>query len=109
VDAARITLNAEAVDAVAVSQRVRDLARKAGVRLTMKALRRGFGCRYAGKVAAHVLQRLMQHANIKTTMDYYANIDDAVEAAVLGDQRNSLCTSRESPVGTSARVLDVKR
>jgi integrase len=70
-----------------VSQRVADLARKAGVKLTMKALRRGFGCRLAGKVSAHVLQRLMRHASIKTTMDYHANIDDAVEEAILGPQR----------------------
>jgi integrase len=76
-----------------VSQRVSDLAKKAGVRLTMHTLRKGFGCRYAGKVSAQVLQKLMRHANIKTTMDYYANIDDAVEAAVLGQQRN---TSRNS-------------
>ena len=56
----------------------------------MHALRRGFGCRYAGKVSAHVLQRLMRHASIKTTMDYYANVDAAVEEAVLGPQRNTL-------------------
>src|SRR5262249_49695958 len=73
-----------------MSQRVADLARKAGVRLTMKALRRGFGCRYAGKVPAQVLQKLMRHANIKTTMDYYANVDDAAEEAVLGPKRNRL-------------------
>ncbi len=73
-----------------MSQRVAGLAKKAGVKLTMKALRRGFGCRYAGKVSAHVLQRLMRHANIKTTLDYYANIDAAVEEAILGPQRNTL-------------------
>jgi len=78
------------LDAGAVSQKVRALAKKAGVRLTMKTLRKGFGCHYAGKVSAHVLQRLMRHANIKTTMDYYANIDDAVEDAILGSQRNTL-------------------
>ena len=72
-----------------MSNRIIALARKAGVRLTRKALRRGFGCRYAGKVPAQVLQKLMRHANIKTTMDYYANIDDAVEEAVLGPQCNS--------------------
>ena len=82
------------LDAGAVSQKVRALARKTGVRLSMKTLRRGFGCRYAGKVSAHVLQRLMRHANIKTTLNYYVNIDDAVEAAVLGVQRN---TSRNTP------------
>src|SRR5262249_9165122 len=35
-----------------VSDRVIDLARKAGVRLTMRSLRRGFGCRYAARVPA---------------------------------------------------------
>jgi integrase len=36
----------------ALSKRVTSLARQAGVKLTMKTLRRGFGCRYAGKVPA---------------------------------------------------------
>jgi integrase len=67
-----------------VSKRVRDLARRAGVKLSMHTLRKGFGCRYAGKVPAQVLQKLMRHANIKTTMDFYANVDAAVEEAVLG-------------------------
>jgi integrase len=77
------------VSASAVSDRVARLAKRAGVRLTMKALRRGFGYRYAGKVPAQVLQKLMRHARIKTTMDYYANVDDAAMEAVLGAQRNS--------------------
>jgi integrase len=72
----------------ALSLRVIGLAKRAGVKLTMHTLRKGFGCRYAGKVPAQVLQKLMRHANIKTTMDYYANVDDAVEEAVLGPQRN---------------------
>lgn len=75
---------------VAVSHRVTELARRAGVRLTMKELRKGFGCRYAGRVPAQVLQKPMRHASIKTTMDFYANVDEAVEAAVLGAQRNGL-------------------
>src|SRR5262245_5132035 len=40
----------------AMSHRVRRLARAAGVKMSMKTLRRGFGCRYAGKVSAQVLQ-----------------------------------------------------
>jgi integrase len=80
-----------------VSQVVRYLAKRAGVKLTMKALRRGFGCHYAGKVSAHALQKLMRHANIKITMDYYANVDVAVQEAVLGAKRNS---SRNSEAGT---------
>jgi integrase len=88
-----------------VSQRVANLARKAGVLITMKALRRGFGCRYAGKVSAHVLQRLMRHASLKTTMDYYANIDDAVEEAVFGPQRNTPRNS-EATGGAGAGAAD---
>ena len=65
------------------------LAKRAGVRLTMHSLRKGFGCRYAGKVPAQVLQKLMRHRNIKTTMDYYANVDEAARDAVRG-RRNDL-------------------
>jgi integrase len=77
-----------------VSTRVIKLARKVGVKLSMKSLRRGFGCRYAGKVPAQVLQKLMRHANIRTTMDYYANVDDAAMETVLGPGRNSLRNSK---------------
>jgi len=93
------------ISAGGISQRVADLARKAGVKLTMKALRRGFGCRYAGKVSAHVLQRLMRHANLKTTLDYYANIDAAVEEAVFGPERNTLRNS-EAETGTGYTDAD---
>jgi integrase len=67
-----------------VGSRVIRLARAAGVKLSMHALRRGFGCRYAGKVPAQVLQQLMRHANIRTTMDYYVNTEQAAMEAVLG-------------------------
>jgi integrase len=70
-----------------ISQRVIRLARKAGVRLTMHTLRKGFGCYYASRVPAQVLQKLMRHGDIKTTMAYYANVDHAVEQAVA--QRNT--------------------
>jgi integrase len=77
------------ISASAVSDRVARLAKIAGVKLTYHTLRKGFGCRYAGKVPAQVLQRLMRHRNIRTTMTYYANVDDAVMDAVLGPQRNT--------------------
>jgi integrase len=77
-----------------ISERVIRLAKRAGVRLSMHTLRKGFGCRYAGKVPAQVLQRLMRHGDIKTTMAFYANVDEAVEAAVKGPGRN---TSRNTP------------
>jgi len=89
----------------AVSNRIVRLARQAGVKLTMRTLRRGFGCRYAGHVPAQVLQRLMRHSNITITMDYYANVDDAVEEAVLGPQRNSSRnTSRPSELVQESAV-----
>jgi integrase len=72
-----------------VRDRVTRMARKAGVRLTMKSLRRGFGCRYAARVPAQVLQKLMRHANIRTTLDYYANVDEAAKEAILGAGRNT--------------------
>jgi integrase len=84
-----------------VCDRVSRMARKAGVKLSLHPLRRGFGCRYAGKVPAQVLQKLMRHANIKVTMEYYANVDEAVEEAILGPQRNSLRNSPRPPAVTS--------
>jgi integrase len=70
------------------------LAKDAGVRMNMRSLRRGFGCRHAAKVPAQVLQRLMRHASISTTVAFYANVDAAVEEAILGPQRNA---SRNKP------------
>ena len=86
--------NGKPISESAVSDRVSRLAKLAGVKLTMHSLRKGFGCRYAGRVSAHVLQRLMRHSSIKTTLDYYANIDTAVMEAVIGPERN---TSRNTP------------
>jgi integrase len=80
-----------------VCDRVNYMARRAGVKLSLHPLRRGFGCRYAGKVPAQVLQRLMRHRDIKTTMDYYANVDAAVEQAVLGPQVSSMVYSGPQP------------
>jgi integrase len=83
----------------ALSCRVIALAKKAGVRLSMHTLRKGFGCRYAGKVPSQVLQKLMRHSSITLTMDYYANVDAAVEEAVLGPQRNSSRNSAPETAG----------
>jgi integrase len=88
------------LDDCSLSDRIIKLARKAGVKLCMHALRRGFGCRYAGRVPAQVLQRLMRHASIKTTMDSYTNGDEAVKAAVLGPKRNRLRST--PPLGEAA-------
>jgi integrase len=76
--------------------RIKKLAKAAGVRLGMHSLRKGFGCRYAGKVSAHVLQKLMRHSDISMTMAFYVNVDAAVEDAVLG-QRNAQRNGSPSP------------
>jgi integrase len=79
-----------ALTANGVSERIIRMAKKAGVKLSMHSLRKGFGCYYAGKVPAQVLQKLMRHGDIKTTMTYYANVDAAAENAILHDERNTL-------------------
>jgi integrase len=89
--------------ASALSKRIVKLAGQAGVKLSMKVLRRGFGCRYAGKVPAQVLQKLMRHSNIAITMTYYANIDDAVMEAVLGPKNCDSGNARRNKPAT-ARV-----
>jgi integrase len=61
---------------------VRDIARKAGVRLSMHKLRKGFGCRVAkqlGKGQAPILHELMRHSSMQITMDYYASVDDMLQ------------------------------
>jgi integrase len=89
---------------IGVCGRIRRIAEAAGVRLTMKALRRGFACRYAARVPAQVLQKLMRHASLKTTMDYYANVDAAVVEAVLGTKRNTSRNTGENPGHEAAGV-----
>jgi integrase len=82
---------------LAVSHRVVKLAKQAGVKLTMKTLRKGFGCYYASRVPAQVLQKLMRHADIKTTMAYYANVDGAVEQAVQSRHCNTSRNTTSRP------------
>jgi integrase len=68
-----------------ITSKVREMARRAGVRLSMHRLRKGFGCRVAkklGKGNAPVLHSLMRHSSMQITMDYYANVDDALQDAI---------------------------
>jgi len=58
------------------------IARRAGVRVTMHDLRRGFGSRLAATVPPAVLQAAMRHANLATTMGFYVNVDSSVRAAI---------------------------
>jgi integrase len=68
-----------------VTNRVILIAKRAGVRLSMHRLRKGFGCRVAkqlGKGNAPVLHSLMRHSSMQITMDYYASVDDALQDAI---------------------------
>jgi integrase len=70
-----------------VTNRVRLLAKQAGVKLSMHRLRKGFGCRVAkqlGKGNAPVLHELMRHSSMQITTDYYATVDDALQDAMKG-------------------------
>jgi integrase len=66
-----------------VSRKFTKLAKKAGLKITLHDLRRSFGSRYAAAVPAPVLQRLMRHADIKTTLAFYTNVDGVLEEAIL--------------------------
>jgi integrase len=92
-----------------IGDRVIRLAKRVGVRLTMHSLRKGFGCRYAGKVPAQVLQKLMRHSNIAMTMAYYANVDEAVMAAVFGDKPNGLpnTAGKASTAAEESRAVSI--
>ena len=51
-------------------------------------LRRSFGSRWARRVMPAVLQRLMRHASIQTTMGFYVDLDaDEVAAELWADHR----------------------
>jgi integrase len=68
-----------------ITNRVREMAKKAGVKLGMHKLRKGFGCRAAkilGKSGAAVLHELMRHSSMQVTMDFYANVDDTLQDAI---------------------------
>jgi integrase len=68
-----------------ITNRVRAMAKQAGVKLCMHKLRKGFGCRAAkqlGKGNAPILHQLMRHSTMQVTMDYYANVDDVLQDAI---------------------------
>jgi integrase len=92
-----------------ICQRIKSLAKRAGVKLTMHSLRKGFGCRYAGRVPAQVLQRLMRHSDIKITLGYYANVDEAVMEAVLGGNGHSCGNSGRGSAAGRAGYADASQ
>jgi integrase len=68
-----------------ITHHVLAIAKKAGVKLSMHKLRKGFGCRAAkqlGKGNAPILRTLMRPSSMQITMDYYASVDDALQEAI---------------------------
>jgi integrase len=73
------------LSASGLSNRVRLMAKQAGVKLSMHRLRKGFGCRVAkqlGKGGAAMLHELMRHSSMQVTMNFYASVDDALQEAI---------------------------
>ena len=53
--------------------------------------RRAFGTRWASRVPAHILQRMMRHANIETTLKYYVEQDaDSASDIIWAAHRETL-------------------
>jgi len=64
-----------------VSKQIRKIGKQAGVKVSDSKfasaadLRRSFGRRWADKVKPHILQQLMRHEDIQTTMEFYVQSD----------------------------------
>ena len=74
----------------------------AGSRKTASAhdLRRTFATRWARKVAPAILQKLMRHANIQTTMGYYVDLDVDEMAEELWANHRPATTENAAPGNT---------
>jgi len=73
------------------------IARRAGVKASAHDLRRSFGTAWSKKAMPAILQKLMRHADIKTTMEFYVSHD----ADDIGDQLRSGDTLGDTLVGTT--------
>ena len=94
-----------------VTNNVIELAKKAGVKLSMHRLRKGFGCRVAaqlGKGNAPVLHRLMRHSSMQITMDFYASVDDVLHDAIGRLDRASPASPPAGPPATPERRKDLR-
>ena len=91
-----------------VKRIIAKLGEKAGVKTegsktaTAHDFRRSFGSRWALKVMPQILQKLMRHEDIKTTMTFYAHLDsDLILKSILGDQKGDQNDSNQVPKKTS--------
>ena len=83
----------------AVSALIAAIGKKAGVKVDSKStatahdLRRSFGYRWAGRVRVHILQQLMRHSAITTTMSYYVQAEANETAAAVWAAQESTTNS----------------
>ncbi len=97
----------EALTRNGVTNNVIDMARRAGVKLSMHSLRKGLGCRVAaqlGKGNAPVLHRLMRHSSMQITMDFYASVDNVLHDAIRQlDQASPALPPASPPAGPESQ------
>lgn len=67
----------------AIGEAARVVVNTEGKTATAQDLRRSFGTRWAIRVQPAILKELMRHRDIKTTMDYYVDLNADVIAAEL--------------------------
>ena len=94
-----------------VSPIVWDIGKRTGVKVAEKTasahdLRRSFGLRWADRVKPHVLEQLMRHASLATTLTYNVQsaADEMAEAAwSASDQRSNSSTKLLPDAKTSKK------
>lgn len=81
-----------------ISRHLKAIATKAATSVTAHDFRRAFGSRWAQRVLPPVLQQLMRHQNLATTMRYYVHLTTAdVSTALRSWQVNPLVNPLRNP------------
>jgi len=92
-----------------LSKRISEFGRKANVKVAESRgktkyasahdLRRTFGTRWAQRVKPAVLPKLMRHASIQTTQDYYVTLDSDDVADIVWNSMPANTSANTSPEG----------
>lgn len=93
-----------------------DIGKKTGVKVAEKKtasahdLRRSFGLRWADRVKPHVLQQLMRHASLATTLTYYvqSEADEMAEAVWSAFDQKSHSSTKLLPDTKSTKTESLK-
>jgi integrase len=84
-----------------------ELFKAAGVRGSAHDFRRSFATRWARRLPAQALQRLMRHGSLSTTMTFYATGDIGLEDQLYGDFGN-ISGNIGSPAGLEENPREVQ-